>query len=93
MKTPPKVERAGPKRAAALQVGLEEAAGQVDTSTGEITAPKAATLAADADQPVLHGAAVLANAPITADGDRAADYGAFTGAARGQVDLERIERN
>ncbi|MFF0390352.1 hypothetical protein ACFYS8_16920 [Kitasatospora sp. NPDC004615] len=48
MKTPPKVERAGPKRAAAPQVVLEEAAGQVDTSTGEITAPEAATLAADA---------------------------------------------
>ena len=46
LKTLPKVERAGAKLAAALQVVLEETAEQVDTSTGEITAPKVATLAA-----------------------------------------------
>lgn len=46
MKTLPKVERAGAKLAAALQVVLEETAEQVDTSTGEITAPRVATLAA-----------------------------------------------
>jgi hypothetical protein len=46
LKTLPKVERAGAKLAAALQVVLEETAEQVDTSTGEITGPKVATLAA-----------------------------------------------
>ncbi|MBH0247317.1 Tn3 family transposase, partial [Streptomyces cavourensis] len=46
MKTLPKMERAGAKLAAALQVVLEETAEEVDTSTGEITAPKVATLAA-----------------------------------------------
>jgi TnpA family transposase len=46
LKTLPKVERAGAKLAAALQVVLEDTAEQVDTSTGEITAPKVATLAA-----------------------------------------------
>ncbi|WP_031074422.1 hypothetical protein [Streptomyces sp. NRRL WC-3742] len=39
-KTLPKVERAGAKLAATLQVILEETAEQVDTSTGAITGPK-----------------------------------------------------
>ncbi|QBR04581.1 hypothetical protein D7Y56_00640 (plasmid) [Streptomyces sp. S501] len=46
MKTLPEVERAGAKLAAALRVVLEETAEQVDTSTGEVPAPRVAGLAA-----------------------------------------------
>lgn len=46
MKTLPKVERAGAKLATAFQVVFDTTAEQVDTDTGEISAPKVQTLAA-----------------------------------------------
>lgn len=46
LRTLPKDERAGAKLAVALQVVFETTAEQVDTTTGEVTEPKVATLAA-----------------------------------------------
>ncbi len=46
MKTLPRVERAGAKLATAFQVVFDTTAEQVDTDTGEISAPKVETLAA-----------------------------------------------
>ena len=46
MKTLPRVERAGAKLATAFQVVFDTTSEQVDTATGEISAPKVETLAA-----------------------------------------------
>ncbi|WSJ92003.1 DUF4158 domain-containing protein [Streptomyces sp. NBC_01320] len=46
MKTLPRVERAGAKLATAFQVVFDTTSEQVDTDTGEISAPKVETLAA-----------------------------------------------